>query len=133
MGYLLRSFSDASAEVLTLHKAEVLRQVKRGLDRLQYVERLRTGKVTPLELEDELTYAWSLIPPHPSKNHQSPFMLQATAIAHPFSQEHLTALASLLADLTQHVPWRVYGARGTLKFGFSYGKWWDAVGQKPNN
>ena len=94
----------------------MLRQLDRRLSRLRRGERLRTGPVTQLDLEDELDWVWRHIRPRPTHKATSPFQNGATWIGLPFDQEQMTAVAGLLVGLTQHVPWR-----------FDYGAWREAV------
>jgi hypothetical protein len=116
MHRLLADRQDASPTVLTLHKREVLRQLDRRLGRPRYEESLRTGPVTQLQLEEELNRVWGLIRPRPTHKVTSPFQNNATWLGLQFDQGQMKAVAVLLVELTQHVPWR-----------FDYAAWWEAV------
>ena len=116
LGWLLSSYPDTPTPILALHRAEVLRQLERRLDRLRHEEWLRTGDVTALDVEEQLNRVWRSIRPRPSHRGPSPFAGGATWITAPFNQRQLTALSALLIDLTRHMPWRI-----------NFGEWWEAV------
>jgi hypothetical protein len=101
-----------------LHRDEVIRQADRRLVRLRYEEQLRVGPVTPLELEHELTRVWEHIRPKARSGVISPFGRAATRIARPFNPAQLAAVAALLVEMLEHVPWR-----------FDTMAWWKAVGR----
>ena len=118
MGKLLQGYPNPpnpSAHLLGLHKAEVLRQVEHGLGRLRHAEQLRRGIVDQLDLETELNYVWSRIRPKPTHQVPSPFQHAATGLGRRFNAAQMSAIGSVLADLTQHIPWR-----------FFYSQWLDA-------
>lgn len=103
----LDSYRNASVRVLSLHKAEIVRQLDARLGRLQYEERLSTGPVTALELEYELERVWEHVRPRPSHKASSPFSRGAGWIAAPFGPQQMTALSKLLIMTLEHVPWHM--------------------------
>jgi hypothetical protein len=118
MAWLLKGLDGPSPRILQLHKDEVLRQIGQRLTRLQEEERLRTGAVTPLDLEDELNRVWAMIRPRPTHKTESPFARGASWIAAPFDRRQMNAVAALLVGLAAHVPQRV-----------DFSAWWESVGR----
>ncbi len=115
MQQLFGDHQDASPNVLSLHKQEVLRQLGSRLSRLRYEESLRIGPVTQLQLEEELNRVWKLIRPKPSHKTTSPFENGASWIGQSFTPEQMTVIAGFLVDLTRHVPW--YRGTSTMEHG----------------